>query len=152
MKVTVFDGTKAKADKVVCNTFEEAEKLMRECALKPLASLYFGYEDSECPEFEEAPILSVDINGESATLSYYYVEADEDDAYECDDYEEEGEPCLWFSIGNHKDNVRFLNGKGMKTTYKDGEYVVTLEQAIECVKQFYKSNELPDCIEWDRIS
>ena len=59
---------------------------------------------------------------------------------------------MWFSIGNHKDKVRFLNGKGMNTDLKDGEYVVTLEQAIECVKQFYKSNELPDCIEWDRIS
>ena len=151
MKVTVFDGTKVKADKVVCNTFEEAEKLIRECALKPLANLYFGYEDSECPKLDKSPELSVDINGELAALSYWYTEADEDDAYECDDYEEEGEPCLWFSIGNHKDKVRFLNGRGMNTSFKDGENVVTLEQAIECVRQFYKSNELPDCIEWDRI-
>ncbi len=34
----------------------------------------------------------------------------------------------------------------------DGEKVVTLEQAIECVKQFFENGELPDCIEWERIS
>jgi len=58
---------------------------------------------------------------------------------------------LWLSIGRHKDNVRFLNGKGMKTDFIEGEFVVTPEQAIECVKRFFESSDLPARIERERI-
>ena len=147
MEVVLYDGTKEKSEKIKCGAFEDAEKLLRECALKPLAMLFFDYENSKSTS------LSVNINGELATLTFFSEEDGEDgEDIVCDDYEEFGESCLWFSIGGHKDKVRFLNGKGMKTDFTEGEFVVTLEQAIECVKQFFESSDLPSCIEWERIS
>ena len=57
MKVLLFDGTKARKTKLECDTFEDAEKLIRECAAKPLAWLSFCYD-------KKYPSLDIDINGE----------------------------------------------------------------------------------------
>lgn len=135
MKVLLFDGTKARKTKLECETFEDAEKLIRECAAKPLAWLSFCYD-------KKYPSLDIDINGELTALTYFN---DEESRYNG------GEPCMWAAMGNHNGKVEFLKCKGKETQLYNGDEIVPLEKAIECVKQFFENGELPDCVEWDRI-
>lgn len=69
----------------------------------------------------------VKINGELAALTFFSKKDGLDYIilYRLRLLEEYGGFCLWLSIGRHKDNVRFLNGKGMKTDFIEGEFVVT---------------------------
>lgn len=140
MEVRCFDGMKVKSRKVKCHTFEDAEKLLKECALKPLANVSFNW------DYEEFPSLDVDVNGGLAKLCYV-----DNQEHVC--YGRFGaELSFWISLGSHEGKVSFLCGEGNRTKETDGRNVVTLEQAIECVKRFYEDGELPECIEWDRIT
>lgn len=140
MEISLFDGTGKKSKKIKCYEFEDAEKLLKECALKPLAALSFNW------DYEKFPVLDVDINGGLAKLCYV-------DNEEMVRYGRYGaELSMWISKGGHNGKVKFLNGEGTNTALTDGETVVTFEQALECVKQFFDDGELPKCIEWHRIS
>ncbi len=115
MKVLLFDGTKARKTKLECETFEDAEKLIRECAAKPLAWLSFCYDNNY-------PSLDIDINGELTALTYYN---DAEMRYN------EGEPCMWTAMGNHNGKVEFLKCKGKETQLYNGDEIVPLEKTIE---------------------
>ena len=140
MEVSLFDGTRKRCKKIQCYTFEEAEQLLNECALKPLALLYFNW------DYENYPELSVSVNGRLATLCYF-------DNEEQARYGRFGaELSMWITKGCHNGKVSFLSGDGSKTSLTDGEDVVSLEDAIECVKRFFDDGELPECIEWERLT
>ena len=147
MQISYFDGTSEERKKLTLATFGEAEKIIRECAAKPFALLSLDEED------EDYISLLVNINGEFARLTYMVEDPVDEEDEDWDDCENcDCEFSIWTSLGHHNGKVKFLTGKGNKTSAEDGEFVVTLDQAIECVKQFFENGEMPDCIEWERIS
>lgn len=113
---------------IVCKTPQEVENIIINSSKKPLDEIWVSGED-------EYPCLAVLVNGDLTSICYFL--------------NENGD--MWQSVGNAESNgsVEFLVGGELD---ERPEYtVVSLEAALECVKQFCDTFYKPDCIEWEEL-
>lgn len=109
-----------------CSSWKELEDLIRKSALNPLDDIWLSGDD------EEEPCLAILLNGKDACVHYFYDEGD-----------------MWQSVGYGDKAVEFVsNGEKSKMP---ADAVISLEQALECAKQFYDTLDRPDCVEWREL-
>ncbi len=145
MKINIFNGTDENGVDMECATFEEAEKLIKDCSKKRYANISFNH--------NQYPNLLVQINGKLACLWY------DGKVGEClDEFDLGGKDPKdvfyfpsWVSNGDYDKPVRFLTGSLKKTESTEAERIVTLEQAIACIAEFYKTQSRPEnIVNWER--
>lgn len=109
------------------NNSNEVGKIIRECSEKT--------DDIWISGDNNYPCLGISVNGEKAVVHFFSAEQGQQyQSVGSDDYEGITE---FLAGGDIWDAPNYL--------------VVSLSKAIECVEQFIKTQELPTCIEWDRI-
>lgn len=106
-----------------CHTKNELETIIRNSVSNP-------YDDIWIYDKEEYPCLAILINGNYACVHYFL--------------NDEGD--MWQTIGKSDKNVIFMSG-GEKSEMP-ANTVISLEEAIECMKQFYDTLARPNCVEW----
>ena len=98
--------------------------------------------------------MQIKINGDLAFVMYDdCADDDADDDVKADMYYNDNLYFLsWFSRGKYDKPVKFLAGHFKKKLLApEAHYIITLEQAIECVKQFYINKSRSESIKWERI-
>lgn len=109
-----------------CQAWEEIENLIIESSQHPFADIWLSGKT-------EYPCLAILVNGEYACVHYFL--------------NDQGE--MWQAVGDGEKDVVFLSGGERSEMPADA--VVSLERALECTKQFYETEERPDCIEWREL-
>lgn len=107
------------------DTKEEIAEHMRRSSALPLDDIWISGED-------KYPCLAILINGSLACVNYF---------------EEEGE--MWQSYGNYPNDVRFIAGG--EEWEAPADTVVSLEDAISCMEEFFDTPKRPECIEWQEL-
>lgn len=111
---------------ISCRTVEEAEERIRKSSANPYDDIWISGE-------EEFPCLALLVNGNLASLHYFL--------------NDKGD--MWQSLGDYREDTEFVAG-GQKTIMP-AECVISMEKALECVRQFCENFERPDCIEWNEL-
>lgn len=157
MKLNIFYGDTKYGIAKNCDSFDEAEKIIRESAEKPCANIKFN--DGDLPNIE------LNINGDRACLTYNGkigecldefetgVDDDADDDVKADMFFNDNFYYpTWIAHGDQKQPVKFLSGRFKKMQSIAAERVITLDQAIECVKDFFNDKERSTSIaKWERL-
>lgn len=154
MKISVFYGDTKRGIETECGGFEEAEKLIRECAEKPAANITFNV--------GKLPNIELKINGDFAYIIYDgKIEKrggrsdgadDEDDEFGADNYFNANFYYpTWVTRGTHNQPVKFLAGHFKKMRAVEAQRIITLEQAIACVKEFFDGKKRAEGVKWERM-
>lgn len=110
-----------------CHTWEELEKLIRKSSFSPFDDIWINGNT-------EYPCLAILLNGNYACVHYFL--------------NDQGD--MWQSVGHGDIDVAFVAGNGDKSDMPS-DCVISLEEAIDCAKQFYDTLEKPTCIEWREL-
>ena len=110
-----------------CNSWEEIEEFIRKSSGNPYDDIWI------CEEDEEYPCLAMLINGEHVCVHWY-----------------DDEGGIWQSVGHGEKDVEFI-ANGNEKSEMPSDAVVSLEEALQCAKQFFVTQEQPDCIEWREL-
>lgn len=78
------------------------------------------------------PCIAVLINGNYANIHFFL----------------NSEGDIWQTVGNNNDMQFIISGE---TQVLPGEYIISLEKAIEVVKEFCISMVKPKCVEWEEL-
>lgn len=156
MKLNVFYGDTKHGNVVDCDSFEDAEKLIRESTGKGFANIVLNN--------KKYPKMQIKINSDWVFVMYDgavgecieefddCADDDTDDDVKADMYYNDNFYFpSWFSRGKYGKPVKFLAGHFKKLRATEAHYIITLEQAIECVKQFYINKSRSESIKWERI-
>lgn len=109
-------------------TKEELENMLRESAKNPYDDIWLNETDAEYP------CLAILVNGNYACVHYFL--------NDCGD--------MWQSAGSYEQDIAFaVNGEPPKPM--PGNCVISLDQAIECMKLFFDTGQRPACIEWREL-
>lgn len=92
-----------------------------------------SYDDIWISGEEEYPCLAVLTNGSLACVHYFLNDTGN----------------MWQSAGDYDKDVMFITGG--EESEMPADSIITLEKAIECVKEFRDTLEKPDCIEWREL-
>lgn len=115
-----------------CNTCEELEKELEKRNEKDVNEFILSFD-------EELPLIYMNVNKEYASLNYYY--EDNDPGY--------------VSIGNNNldknGDMIFYTALGNKTFLVPNYSVVMFEEAKQAAVEFFKTKNLPQCIEWEEL-
>lgn len=107
-----------------CHSKEEIEKIIRQSAQIPYDDIWLSGED-------EYPCMTITLNGSDACL-HYFLNDDGD---------------FWQSVGTCERVVSFVSGQG-EPDFTPENAVITLDQAIQCMRSFYDTLQRPTCITW----
>lgn len=113
---------------VLCETVQEVEKIVVSSSKKLYDELWISGAD-------KYPCLAILLNGDLANIHYFA--------------EEDGEMWQSVKMDENDNNIDFLIGGQMDTI--PSYYVISLEKALEAVKQFCSTFCRPDCIEWEEL-
>lgn len=111
---------------VECRTPHEVENIIINSSFNPFDDIWIS-------GTEKYPCLAILLNGSFACVHYFLNEYGD----------------MWQSSGNQDEDVEFVIG-GEKSEMP-ADTIIPLEKAIECVNQFWNSNEIPTCIEWREL-
>lgn len=109
-----------------CHSWHELENLIRNSALNPFDDIWLNGDT-------DYPCLAILINGNYACVHYFL--------------NDEGN--MWQSVGYGDKDVAFVSNGDQSDMPADS--VISLEKAMECVKQFYDTSDKPNCIEWREL-
>lgn len=107
-----------------CHSKEEIEIIIRQSSQIP-------YDDIWLSGKNEYPCMTITLNGSDACL-HYFLNDDGD---------------FWQSVGTCDKVVSFVSGHG-EPDFTPENAVITLDQAIRCMRLFYDTLQMPDCITW----
>ena len=108
-------------------TREETADFIRKSALNP-------YDDIWICGTEDYPCLAILVNGDLACVHYFL--------------NDQGD--MWQSVGNREEDVLF-RVIGEAPGSMPGDCVISLDEAIACVNQFFDTLQRPDCIKWREL-
>ena len=122
----VVNSTASKGD-VTCNSKEEIAEIIK-CgsALPEGDEIWLGGDD-------EYPCLTLLVKGQYACV-HYFLNQDGD---------------IWQSYSDFDREVTFLAGGDEWTAPEDT--IVSLEDALKCMEEFFDSMKRPECIEWQEL-
>lgn len=106
-------------------TKEEIVEHIKRCSALPADEIWISGED-------QYPCLTILINGNYSCVHYF---------------EEEG--VMWQSYGAHSEEIIFLAGGEEWSAPADT--IISVENAILCMEEFFDSNKKPECIEWQEL-
>lgn len=108
-------------------TKEEAADFIRKSASN-------SYDDIWIYGEEEYPCLAMLVNGDLACVHYFL--------------NDQGD--MWQSVGTCEEEVAF-GVYNEAPGNMPGECVISLDEAIACMNQFFDTLQRPDCIEWREL-
>lgn len=113
----------------ICNSKEEIAEIIK------CNSAFSGGDEIWIGGDDEYPCLSILVNGQYACIHYF---------------EEEGGD-MWQSYSDYDEEVTFLEGAGDREWTAPEDTIVSLEDALKCMEEFYDTMERPECIEWQEL-
>lgn len=109
-------------------TKEALEEMIRESARNPYDDIWLNETSAEYP------CLAILVNGSYACVHYFLNDCG----------------AAWQSAGSCGQDIAFsVNGEAPQPM--PGDCVVSLEDAIACMKSFFDTNERPACIAWREL-
>ena len=107
-----------------CRSKDEIETIIRQSTQIPYDDIWLSGE-------YEYPCLTITLNGADACLHYFL----------------NGDGDFWQSVGTCERVVSFVSGNGAPD-FTPENAVITLDQAIQCMRLFFDTLQRPDCIAW----
>lgn len=109
-------------------TKQELEDIIRKRASNPYDDMWFSETEGGYP------CLAILVNGSYACVHYFL--------NDCGD--------MWQSVGDCEEDILFQSN-GEEPDPMPGDCVISLEQAIMCMKEFFDTHQMPKCIEWQEL-
>ncbi len=109
-----------------CRTWTELENFIRESSSNSPDDIWISAD-------AQYPCLAILLNGNAACVHYFL--------------DDQGD--MWQSVGYGEEDITFvINGE---KTDMPADCIISLDQAIECAKQFYYSQDKPSCLKWREL-
>ena len=123
----IINSIASKGD-VTCNSKKEIAEIIKCGSELP------GGDDIWLGGNDEYPCMSILVNGQYACV-HYFLNQDGD---------------IWQSYSDFDREVTFLTDSSEEWTAP--EYtIVSLEDALKCMEEFFDSKKRPECIEWQEL-
>lgn len=108
-----------------CSSIDEIENIIRQASFLPMDEIWISGNS-------EFPCFGILVNGEFACIHYFY-----------------GDGEMMQSFGDYKNEKVFLAGG--EEWIAPADTVVSLETAVNCMKEFCSDLSLPKCIQWQEL-
>lgn len=110
-----------------CHSLTELENFIRKSSLKQFDDIWLSGNT-------EYPCLAILVKGSYACVHYFL--------------NDEGD--MWQSVGYGDLDITFILSNGDESD-KPADCVISINEAIQCARQFYGKLDKPDCIEWREL-
>lgn len=120
----------------ICNTIEELSKIMQRRDNRGYNEFWICIDEEEM-----YPCIVISVFNEIAYLHYF---------------EDEGE-AGWSSVTKQSNGLdeegmtKFYTNSGAEEIMIENRAVVTVDKAVEVVAEFFNTEEMPNCIEWEEL-